>query len=86
MELIIVFAILALVIWWGIHRAWRRRQFRQQDEEDMLRQAWSIVLSDPKYHHRKRYEEQLLAERAKLQKEAAKLRKEEEELRNKEGL
>jgi len=86
MELAVIFVLLAFAIWWRVYKAWSRRQFRRQDEEDMLRQAWSIVLSDPNYHHRRRYEEQLLSDREKLKKEAAKLRKAEEELRNKEGL
>jgi hypothetical protein len=71
MELVVIFVVLALVIWWGIYKAWRRKQFRREEEEDMLRQAWSIVLRDPNYHHRKRYEEQRLADGAKPQRDAA---------------
>ncbi len=77
MELAVIFILLAIVICWGVYKAWSRRQFRLQDEEDRLRQAWSIVLNDPNYHHRRRYEEQLLSDREIPKKEAARLRKEE---------
>ncbi len=75
MELVIIFLLVALTALLMIRS--RRKEKRRHDIA--LSEAWRIVLDDPHYVHRRRYEE-------KLREDDLKLRKEHASLRSKEGL
>jgi hypothetical protein len=53
MELIVVPLIVACIIW-VVWRAWKKSQ---SSDKARLDEAWRVVLSDPKYMHRRRSEE-----------------------------
>jgi hypothetical protein len=53
----------------------RRGEKRRHDM--VLSEAWRVVLDDPHYEHRKRYEEKLREDDRRLKKEHAMLRKKE---------
>ncbi len=75
MELVIIFLLVALTALLMIRS--RRKEKRRHDIA--LSEAWRIVLDDPHYVHRRRYEE-------KLREDDLRLRKEHASLRSKEGL
>ena len=53
MELIVVPLIVAWIIW-AVWRSWTKWQ---SSDKARLDEAWRVVLSDPKYIHRRRSEE-----------------------------
>ncbi len=75
MELVIIILLVALIAFLMIRG--RRKEKRRHDIA--LSEAWRIVLDDPHYGHRRRYEE-------KLREDDLRLRKEHALLRSKEGL
>ncbi len=64
---LLIFSIGFLVIW-------KRRQHKRE-HEFKLSEAWRIVLDDPNYVHRRRYEEKLREDEISLDKEHALLRR-----------
>ncbi len=75
MELVIIFLLVALIAFLMMRS--RRKEKRRHDMA--LSEAWRVVLDDPHYVHRRRYEE-------KLREDDLRLRKEHASLRSKEGL
>ncbi len=75
MEFLIFLLLVALIAFLIIRGRWNER--RRHDIE--LSKAWRMVLDDPHYEHRRRYEE-------KLRQDDRRLRKEHASLRSKEGL
>ena len=73
MEVIIIFLLVALIasLMAHAHRAEKHRH------EMVLSEAWRVVLDDPHYVHRRRYEEKLREDDLRLKKEHATLRKKE---------
>jgi Flp pilus assembly protein TadB len=69
MEIVVVVAAVACVAWlvWKT-RAKRRARTRAQTDA-ALERAWRIVLSDPNYAHRRRYEERMHEDEARVRKE-----------------
>jgi len=72
-EVIIIFLLVALIasLMARAHRAEKHRH------EMVLSEAWRVVLDDPHYVHRRRYEEKLREDDLRLKKEHATLRKKE---------
>ncbi len=75
MELLAIFLLVALIAFLIIRD--RRKERRRHDMA--LSEAWRVVLDDPHYVHRRRYED-------KLREDDLRLRKEYDLLRRKEGL
>jgi len=72
-EIMVIFLLVALIAFLMVraHRAEKHRH------EIMLSEAWRVVLDDPHYEHRRRYEEKLREDDLRLTKEHALLRKKE---------
>ena len=73
MEIMVIFLLVALIAFLMV-RAHRAEKYRH---EIMLSEAWRVVLDDPHYEHRRRYEEKLREDDLRLKKEHALLRKKE---------
>ena len=73
MEIIVIFLLVALITFLMV-RAQRTEKHRH---EMVLSEAWRVVLDDPHYEHRRRYEEKLREDDLRLKKEHALLRKKE---------
>ena len=73
MEIMVIFLLVALIAFLMVraHRAEKHRH------EIMLSEAWRVVLDDPHYEHRRRYEEKLREDDLRLKKEHTLLRKKE---------
>ena len=73
MEIALFFLLVALIAFLMVraHRAEKHRH------EMVLSEAWRVVLDDPHYEHRRRYEEKLREDDLRLTKEHALLRKKE---------
>jgi len=72
-EIMVIFLLVALIAFLMV-RAHRAEKYRH---EIMLSEAWRVVLDDPHYEHRRRYEEKLREDDLRLKKEHALLRKKE---------
>jgi len=68
MELIIIAGIIVFIVW----IIWKVRASNRASRKAALDQAWHVVLSDPNYLQRRRYEERM--------------REDETQARNEEGL
>lgn len=55
MEFIVIGFIVACVVWF----VWRARARNRASKKAVLDQAWHVVLDDPDYTHRRRYEERM---------------------------
>jgi hypothetical protein len=75
MELIVVPFIVACIVWF----VWKIRTKNHASDNARLDEAWRVVLSDPKYTHRRRSEEY-------NRKVEAQAREAEEQVRKLEGL
>ena len=53
MELVVIPFIVAYIVWF----VWKIRTKASASEKTRLDEAWRVVLSDPKYAHRRRSEE-----------------------------
>ena len=73
MELVIIFLLVALIAFLIIRG--RRKERRRHDIA--LNESWRIVLDNPHYVHRRRYEEKLREDDLRLMKEHALLRSKE---------
>ena len=73
MEIMVIFLLVALIAFLMV-RAHRAEKYRH---EIMLSEAWRVVLDDPHYEHRRRYEEKLREDDLRLKKEHTLLRKKE---------
>lgn len=70
MEIVVILLLILLIAFLVVraHRGAKRRQ------EMVLSDAWRVVLDDPHYEHRRRYEEKLREDDLRLKKEHALLR------------
>jgi ABC-type nickel/cobalt efflux system permease component RcnA len=66
MEFIAIGVIIATAIW----VVWRIRAKRRAEREATLHQAWHVVLDDPDYARRRRYEERRHDDEVRARKEA----------------
>jgi len=64
MEIAVIFLLFACVVW----LAFKLRAERSADKKAALDEAWRIVMSDPNYIHRRRYEERRRADEAEARK------------------
>jgi len=65
MEFIVIFVLIVGAVW----LVWRIRSSEKASEKAALEEAWDLVLEDPNYDHRRRYEERKRAEEARARKE-----------------
>jgi hypothetical protein len=65
MELVILFLVVAGIVW----IVWKMRASSRASNAADLDQAWRVVLSDPNYLHRRRYEERKREDEARARKE-----------------
>ncbi len=73
MEILVILSLIVLIAFLML----RSRRVEKRRREMMLAEAWRIVLQDPHYEHRKRYEEKLREDDLSLKKQHALLRKKE---------
>ncbi len=73
MEILVILLLILLVAFFIV----RARSMEKQRHEMALNEAWRVVLEDPHYEHRRRYEEKLREDDLRLKKEHALLRKKE---------
>jgi hypothetical protein len=73
MEILVIFLLVALIAFLTVHTQTQKKRRRKM----ALSEAWRIVLDDPNYEHRRRYEETLREDDLRLKKEHAFLRKKE---------
>ncbi|HZQ11186.1 MAG TPA: hypothetical protein VFB31_00065 [Pseudolabrys sp.] len=55
----IAIGVLIVIVAWLARRVWLRRRATQEAKDAMLHKAWHVVLDDPDYERRRRYEERL---------------------------
>ena len=65
MELGILILVVACIIW----IVWKLRASSRASNDAALAQAWRLVLNDPNYLHRRRYEERKRDDDARARKE-----------------
>jgi hypothetical protein len=65
MELIIIVLVVAGIVW----VVWKVRADMRESEEADLDRAWRVVLDDPNYAHRRRFEERKREDEARARKE-----------------
>lgn len=65
MELVILFFVVACIVW----IVWKTRANTRASNDAALHQAWRVVLDDPNYLHRRRYEERKREDEARARKE-----------------
>jgi flagellar biosynthesis/type III secretory pathway M-ring protein FliF/YscJ len=75
-ELFILVAVIACIVWiiWRARTKRRRakeavRKAAEAEKKAALNHAWDVVLSDPNYIHRRRYEERMRDDEAQARKE-----------------
>ena len=73
MEIMLIFLLVALIALLMV----RARRAEKHQHQMVLSEAWRVVLDDPHYEHRRRYEEKLREDDLRLKKEHALLRKKE---------
>ncbi len=71
MEILIILLLIVLIVFFMV----RARGVEKRRHEMALSEAWRLVLDDPHYEHRRRYEEKLRQDDLRLKKEHALLRK-----------
>jgi hypothetical protein len=69
MELIIIIATIACIVWIVWRMRAKKRARTQAQSDAVLHRAWRTVLSDPNYTHRKRYEERMHDDEMRVRKE-----------------
>ena len=65
MELVILIFVVACIIW----IVWKMRASTRASHDAAVDQAWRVVLNDPNYLHRRRYEERKREDEARARKE-----------------
>jgi hypothetical protein len=64
MEFIVIIFIIIGIVW----MIWNGRATSRAEKAATLDDAWRIVLADPNYMHRRRYEERLREDEAQIRK------------------
>ncbi len=73
MEILIILLLIVVIAFFVV----RAHGVEKRRHEMALSEAWRLVLDDPHYEHRRRYEEKLRQDDVRLKKEHALLRKKE---------
>jgi hypothetical protein len=71
-EPIVLVSVIACVVWiiWRVRsQRWRAKKAAEAEKKAALNHAWNVVLSDPNYTHRRRYEERMRNDEAQVRKE-----------------